>query len=1046
MAGERVIFDIDNTDFDTTIELFDPSGNSVAFNDDDANDPGSLDYNSFLDFTASESGIYYLAVGSYNGILEAGSSYTLHVSTDVDFAPENGAPNAASDMFSGMEDQALILTIDQLLANDSDPDGDEIAFTGVSGSNVELLGDGTIRFTPVADAHGTFDFTYTISDGNGADGIGSVSVILAAMADAPQPAGDVYSGVEDQVRTIPIASLLANDADPDGDTLQLHSLTPLTGGTVELDGAGNVVFTPDANFNGIATFSYETIDGTGRTGSAEVHLDLAAVNDAPRVVTPMQNYITLEDTALQFDIPAETFADTENDAISVSATLADDSPLPAWLSFNAETRSFAGTPPADFNGALNLIVIATDGRSSVQAAFSLTIDAVNDRPVAATDSGFTVMSGDAVVIAATTLLANDSDVDALQTLSITSVGSATGGMVSLSGGNVTFTAQAGYTGSGSFTYTVADELGGTDIATVHLTVQPAIIVGTAGNDTLNGTAGNDTLEGLAGDDTLSGGAGSDIYLYAAGDGHDTISDGAWTNDVNKVIFDASVHSTDVVVERTVGAFWSATLLLGSSGSVTITNQYGDWSDGIEEFRFADGIVWTRDDLEREYIRQHSTSGDDDIHGFYSSSVIATEAGDDILRGFIGDDQLDGGADDDLIWGGAGNDIIVGGTENDWLTGDSGADKFSFKALDGDDTITDFAVATDKIELNGFAGIVSFADVLSVATQSGNHTLFNLGAGASIELLNVAMSTFTVNDFIIVPDVTSGTESADVMTGTSISEVFRSLGGDNSISAGNGNDILEGGLGNDTLTGGSGSDSYNYALGDGADAISEGAGASYVDKLFFGEGITTADVQIERNVSNFWGGTLTLSGGGTIAIENQFNGGSSGIEEFHFADGTVWTKAELEQQYISQHSTANADNIHGFYFNDVMHTGAGDDTLRGFEGNDTLYGDVGNDLIWGGTGDDVIVGGADDDWITGDNGADTFRFAKFDGDYTVTDFEVGLDSVELVGLTGIEDLADVLAHASQVGNDVDFNFGAEGGILLKNVALASLTTDNFLFAA
>ena len=55
--------------------------------------------------------------------------------------------------------------------------------------------------------------------------------------------------------------------------------------------------------------------------------------------------------------------------------------LPAWLSFDAETQTFTGTPPQDFNGAFDIRVSASDGQEVTTTDFTLTIDPVNDTPI-----------------------------------------------------------------------------------------------------------------------------------------------------------------------------------------------------------------------------------------------------------------------------------------------------------------------------------------------------------------------------------------------------------------------------------------------------------------------------------------------------------------------------------------------------------------------------------------------------------------------------------------------------------------------------------------
>ena len=68
-----------------------------------------------------------------------------------------------------------------------------------------------------------------------------------------------------------------------------------------------------------------------------------------------------EDATWTFQVPAGTFTDADNPTLSYTATLADGTSLPTWLGFNAGTQTFVGTPPQDFNGALQLKVTASDG-------------------------------------------------------------------------------------------------------------------------------------------------------------------------------------------------------------------------------------------------------------------------------------------------------------------------------------------------------------------------------------------------------------------------------------------------------------------------------------------------------------------------------------------------------------------------------------------------------------------------------------------------------------------------------------------------------------
>jgi hypothetical protein len=189
-----------------------------------------------------------------------------------------------------------------------------------------------------------------------------------------------------------------------------------------------------------------------------------------------------------------------------------------------------GAEGADPNG------ISEAGQSYV--LFGQGTTPTNQPPVANTDSATTAQNT-AVTLEASTLLANDTDANG-DSLSLTEVSNAVNGSVTFSDGNVIFTPSTNFTGNASFDYNISDGKGGTSTATVSVavgTVQnggngPDTLTGNDGNDILIGGQGQDTLIGNAGDDTLIGGNGTDLLLGNPGDdllyggnGSDTLTGG-----------------------------------------------------------------------------------------------------------------------------------------------------------------------------------------------------------------------------------------------------------------------------------------------------------------------------------------------------------------------------------------------------------------------------------------------------------------------------------------------------------------------------------------
>src|SRR5204863_60309 len=105
-----------------------------------------------------------------------------------------------------------------------------------------------------------------------------------------------------------------------------------------------------------------------------------------------------------------------------------------------------------------------------------------------------------------------------------------------------------------------------------------------------------------------------------------------------------------------------------------------------------------------------------LTGNSGNDTLDGGAGADTMVGGLGNDTLNGGVGADTLNGGDGSDILVGGAGNDTLTGSAGADFFVASNNGGADTVTDFAVGTDKLDMRGVSGVFSMSD-LSI-TQSG----------------------------------------------------------------------------------------------------------------------------------------------------------------------------------------------------------------------------------------------------------------------------------------------------------------------------------------
>lgn len=381
------------------------------------------------------------------------------------------------------------------------------------------------------------------------------------------------------------------DSDPDGNALtvaavngsaaNVGSAISLAKGSLTLNANGSFSYTPNANANGSDSFTYTLSDGTVASNIATVSLAITPVNDAPIVANPLGDRTSPEDTAVNFTIPANIFSDVDNATLSLSASLADNTALPAWLSFNATTRTFSGTPPLNFNGTLVLKVTASDGEFSTSSPFNLVITPVNDAPVVSAISNQNTFQNTAIAPIAFTI----SDVEtAASSLTVTASSSntaliPTGSIVfGGSGSNRTLILTPANNQFGTATITVNVSDGTTITPTTFTVTVGRSLNGGNGKDTLNGTAGNDRIDGGNGDDTLFGGAGND-FLFG-GNGDDVLRGGLGNDILN------GGNGRDRFV------------LTAGEGTDTIQ----DFQNGTDKFVLAGGLTYNQLTIQQDGTR------------------------------------------------------------------------------------------------------------------------------------------------------------------------------------------------------------------------------------------------------------------------------------------------------------------------------------------------------------------------------------------------------------------------------------------------------------
>ena len=226
------------------------------------------------------------------------------------------------------------------------------------------------------------------------------------------------------------------------------------------------------------------------------------------------------------------------------------------------------------------------------------------------------------------------------------------------------------------------------------------------------------------------------------------------------------------------------------------------------------------------------------------------------------------------------------------------------------------------------------------------------------------------------DLLDGGAGNDKLFGEDGNDTLLGGDGDDTLDGGSGNNVLHGGRGSDLLIGGAGADVYLFNLGDGVDVIRDAGGVdvSVQDEIRFGADILVKDVSVSRQGDNLV--LIHVNGSDRLVVEGYFASASSRIERIVFAEGVVWTQADIK---LTQLGGSGNDTLIGWEGSDLLDGGAGNDSLIGGGGNDTLIGGLGNDvLVSGGAGVSVLIGGAGNDTLVGGAGAEIYQFGLGDG--------------------------------------------------------------------
>ncbi len=652
------------------------------------NSGATITYTPNPNFTGSDSLSYTISDGK-------GGSDTATVSISV--YPVNDPPVAGNDSATVDEDGSIILSVRD---NDSDPDGGTLTITAVTQGahgTVTIVNSGTqVKYQPAASYFGPDTFTYTVKDPANTTAVGTVSMTVNGINDAPDAVNDSAATNEDTPATIPVRS---NDTDADGDALTITAASQGTKGSVAINAGTTVTYTPNANASGSDTFTYTISDGNGATDTATVAVTITSVNDAPDAVN--DSFTTNEDTPVTVAVRSND-TDVEGDTLTITAVTQGTK---GSVAINAGAM-VTYTPNANANGGDSFTYTISDGNGGTDTAtVAVTINSVNDAPVAVGDAAATNEN----VPVAISVLANDSDIDG-GALSVSAVTQGAKGSVTTNGTTVTYTPAANTNGADAFTYTVSDGQGATAIASVTVSVSPIndppvaapdggatrenipVIIPVLANDTdpegnpLTVTAASTPPNGMTSrlaDNTVlyqphPNFTGSETFTYTVNDGQGGTSVGQVTVVVGEALERVAVLATNSVALRTGSDVLSGDVIVNQAGAgpflngaelsvggtVTTPSSYDVEGDSLT---VAAGAVVSSD------VRYNNLTNSGTISGLQTSPLplpvfsalppflTATPGTTNISVGTNGTRTLAAGSYQDLVVGRKGTVTFTGGT-------------------------------------------------------------------------------------------------------------------------------------------------------------------------------------------------------------------------------------------------------------------------------------------------------------------------------------------------------------------------------------------------
>ena len=376
--------------------------------------------------------------------------------------PVNNNPVAYADTATITAGSSV--TID-VLKNDTDADNDTLTIDSVTQGGkggVVAIANNQITYTPPSSTYtGTDSFTYIVKDGKGGTNTTSVTINVQAPNPTNQDPVPVADNITAAAGVAYNFNPVANDIDPDGDTLSVQSVTQGAHGTVSINGS-SVSYTADTSYKGADSFTYTVSDGKGGTavGKVDVTVILATINEKP---------IAVNDTATTtFNKPVlidvlQNDRDPDGDKLTLEFSQGKNG---GEVTINSQ-NILIYTPKTNYSGEDSFTYTITDGKGgSATATVTINVSGGTTTLTALPDS-FTVDNNVTTVL---DVVANDT-IPAAKVATLTIIDAPKQGTASVKAGKIEYIPTKDFIGSDSFTYQVTLDDGSTSQASVTLSIR-----------------------------------------------------------------------------------------------------------------------------------------------------------------------------------------------------------------------------------------------------------------------------------------------------------------------------------------------------------------------------------------------------------------------------------------------------------------------------------------------------------------------------------------------------------------------------------------------